>query len=157
MPEFKQSSNSLFTPFPITFSQCLIFTIFVETSPLLCSSKHNCLSESHLKQFKLFLDNLVMVSTISLFKKVSFSVGLLGEVPFFTSPFVKDSKTRLSLSNRTACLEVEWECGTQAMCAEKSQVMYAENADFWPQAWCQKEVLMSKCFMLKDRPLWLLV
>lgn len=71
------------------------------------------------------------------------------EALFFASPFVIDSKTKLSLPKRITYLEVEWECGTQAMCAEKSQVMCAENADFWPQAWRQKEVLMSKCFMLQ--------
>lgn len=38
------------------------------------SPKCRCLSQLHLTQFKLFLDNLVMVSIISLFKRVSFSL-----------------------------------------------------------------------------------
>lgn len=38
---------------------------------------------------------------------------------------------------------------SRAMCAEKSQVRSAESADLWPQARCQKEGLMSKCFMLQ--------
>ena len=70
-----------------------------------------------------------MVSTLFHFKKIFFSLVTQVEVPFFCLSLPYRLQNR-ALSNRAACLEVERECGTQAMCAEKSQVMCAENADF---------------------------
>ena len=75
-----------------------------------------------------------MVSTLFQSKKIFFSLVTQVEVLlllllFFDLSLPHRLQNR-ALSNRAAYLEVERECGTQAMCAEKSQVMCAENADF---------------------------
>ena len=72
-----------------------------------------------------------MVSTLFHFKKIFFSLVTQVEVLFFFfCLYLPHRLQNRALSNRAAYLEVERECGTQAMCAEKSQVMCAENADF---------------------------
>ena len=131
MSEFKQSHNSPPYSLPVTFFQCLTFTIFMEKPPL-CSSNTSTFCNFSLRNSNSFLITLSW-SLHSFTSRRYFSHWSPRLRSFFFFFFCLSLPHRLqnrALSNRAAYLEVERECGTQAMCAEKSQVMCAENADF---------------------------